>query len=119
MANYKNQKRIDIKSLDTIIHKEGTQDAFLQPINWSYYDLALHQLSANAFKLWFYLLRWIGKGYYEFSPTHLCETLNIGSKNTVRAMKDELIQKNYLIQVSENVYHFFPGGNAVKTESFV
>lgn len=119
MANYKNQKRIDIKSFDTITHKEGTNDAFLQPINWNYYDAAMNQLSANAFKLWFYLLRWVGKGCYEFSPTHLCETLNIGSKNTVRAMKEELIQKKFLIQVSENVYHFYPGGNAINDVSFV
>ena len=110
--NYKNQKRIEIKQFNSITHKEGTNDAFLQPINWEYYDEALKQLSANAFKLWFYLLRWAGKGYYDFSPTNLCEALNIGSKNTVRAMKDELISKKYLVEVSENVCYFYPCGHA-------
>ena len=77
--NYKNQKRIEIKQFDSITHKEGTNDSFLQPINWKYYDEALASLSGNAFKLWLYLLRWVGKGYYDFSPVHLCEALNIGS----------------------------------------
>ena len=109
--NYKNQKRIEIKQFDSITHKEGTNNAFLQPINWEYYDKAMKELSANAFKLWFYLLRWVGKGYYEFSPTHLCDVLNIGSKNTIRTIKDELETKNYLMKVSENVYEFYPSGD--------
>jgi len=110
--NYKNQKRIEIKQFDAITHKEGTNNAFLQPINWEYYDKALSTLSANAFKLWFYLLRWSGKGQYDFSPTHLCEVLNIGSKNTIRAIKDELIKADYLIEISESVAYFYPAGNA-------
>ena len=110
--NYKNQKRIEIKQFNSITHKEGTSNAFLQPINWEYYEKALKELSANAFKLWFYLLKWVGKGYYEFSPTHLCEALNIGSKNTVRTIKEELIHLNYLIEVSENIEYFFPCGDA-------
>lgn len=108
--NYKNQKRIEIKQFENITHKEGTNNAFLQPINWEYYDKAMKTLSANAFKLWFYLLRWVGKGYYEFSPTHLCEALNIGSKNTIRTIKDELENTNYLVKVSENIYEFYPSG---------
>ena len=112
--NYKNQKRIEIKEFNSIVHKEGTNNSFLQPINWEYYDKALKELSANGFKLWFYLLRWAGKGYYDFSPTHLCEVLNIGSKNTVRTIKDELIEMDYLIEISENVIYFFPEGSAAK-----
>ena len=110
--NYKNQKRIEIKQFDTITHKEGTNDSFLQPINWEYYDEALKNLSGNGFKLWMYLLKWCGKGYYDFSPTHLCEILNIKSKNTIRTLKDELIEKKYLIEVSENVCYFYPSGHA-------
>lgn len=110
--NYKNQKRIEIKCFNTITHQEGTNNAFLQPINWEYYDIALKNLSANAFKLWFYLLRWAGKGYYDFSPTHLCDVLNIGSKTTIRAIKEELISKKYMVEVSENLCYFYPGGHA-------
>ena len=110
--NYKNQKRIEIKQFDSITHKEGTKDSFLQPINWEYYDTALKDLSGNAFKLWLYLLKWSGKGYYDFSPTHLCEVLNIGSKNTIRTIKDELIQKKYLVEISQNVCYFYPCGHA-------
>lgn len=110
--NYKNQKRIEIKQFNSITHKEGTKEAFLQPINWEYYDYALKELSANAFKLWFYLLKWVGKGYYDFSPVHLCEALNIGSKNTVRTAKDELIEKKFIIEVSENVFYYYPCGHA-------
>lgn len=110
--NYKNQKRIEIKNFNSITHKEGTNDAFLQPINWEYYDEALKNLSPNAFKVWFYLLRWSGKGYYDFSPANLCDALNIGSKNTVRTVKDELINKKYLIEVSTNICYFYPSGHA-------
>jgi hypothetical protein len=110
--NYKNQKRIEIKQFDSITHKEGTKNSFLQPINWEYYDTALKDLSGNAFKLWLYLLKWNGKGYYDFSPTHLCEVLGIGSKNTIRAIKDELIQKKYLVEVSQNICYFYPCGHA-------
>lgn len=110
--NYKNQKRIEIKQFDSITHKEGTKEAFLQPIDWKYYDEALKKLSGNGFKLWIYLLKWCGKGYYDFSPIHLCDVLNIKSKNTVRALKDELIDNKYLIQISDNIYYFYPCGNA-------
>ena len=110
--NYANMIRINIQNFNTITHKEGTNEAFLQPINWNYYDEALQVLSANTFKLWFYLLKWNGKGYYDFSPVHLCSALNIKSKNTIYAMRDELIQKKYMIQESLNKYIFFPCGHA-------
>lgn len=110
--NYKNQKRIEIKAFNLITHKEGTNDSFLQPINWEHYETAMRTLSGNAFKLWLYLLKWQGKGYYDFSPAHLCEALNIGSKNTIRTVKEELINKNYMIEVSQNVCYFYPCGNA-------
>ena len=110
--NYKNQKRIEIQQFNSILHKEGTNDAFLQPINWKYYEEAMQTLSGNTFKLWLYLLKWVGKGYYEFSPVHLCEILNIGSKNTIRTMKEELIQKKYLIEESDNKCIFYPCGHA-------
>lgn len=109
--NYKNQKRIEIKDFDSITHKEGTNDSFLQPINWEYYEEAMKKLSGNGFKLWLYLLKWNGKGYYDFSPVHLCEVLNIGSKNTIRTMKEELIREHYLMEVSENVCYFYPRGH--------
>ncbi len=109
--NYENQLRINIVDFDKITHKEGTSGQFLQPINWEYFDKALSQLSGNAFKLWLYLLRWEGKKYYEFSPTHLCEALNIGSRNTVKNAKEELIRNNYLVNISTNVYEFHPDGN--------
>ena len=109
---YENMLRVEIKNFNAITHKEGTNDAFLQPINWAYYDEALSKLSANAFKLWFYLLRWAGKGYYDFSPTNLCKVLKIKSKNTIYAAKDELIENNYLYQISDNKLVFSACGHA-------
>ena len=109
--NYRNQKRIEIKKFDAIIHKEGTNESFLKPINWKYYEQALQDLSGNAFKIWFYLLKWQGQGYYDFSPSHLCGILNIGSKNTIKAAKEELVEKKYLIQHSDNIYYFYPCGH--------
>lgn len=110
--NYMNQKRIEIKNFNTITHKEKSSEQFLQPIDWKYYEEALQNLSSNAFKVWFYLLKWIGKGCYEFSPANLCKALNIKSKNTIYTTKEELIKTNYLVQVSENIYYFYPCGHA-------
>ena len=117
--NYANQIRIDIKGFDLITHKEGTDDQFLQPIDWEYYDRALRELSPGAFKLWFYLLRWRGRGYYDISPVHLAEALNIKSKTSLRDYRTELITKDYLVQVSENKYAFYPGGNAAALEQIL
>ena len=72
----------------------------------------LKTLSANGFKLWFYLLHWVGKGYYDFSPANLCKVLNIKSKNTIYAAKQELIDEQYMVQVSTNKFIFFPCGHA-------
>lgn len=108
--NYANQNKIIIKNFDNIIHKKGSTDSFLQPIDWIYYDKALDTLSSNAFKLWFYLLRWNGKGAYEFSPTNLMTALNIKAKNTIYNARNELIDKNYLKEEKENIYYFYPCG---------
>ena len=110
--NYENMTRIEIQKFDAITHKEKTSDQFLQPINWTYYDEALKTLSANGFKLWFYLLHWVGQGYYDFSPANLCKVLNIKSKNTIYAAKQELIDAQYMVQVSTNKFIFFPCGHA-------
>ena len=110
--NYANMTRIEIQKFNTITHKEGTKEQFLQPIDWVYYDAALQQLTPNAFKLWFYLLKWQGQGYYDFSPANLCKVLNIKSKNTIYAAKDELIENKYLIQESDNKFIFYPCGHA-------
>ena len=53
--NYENQIKVEIKNFHTITHKEGTKEAFIQPIDWQYIDEAAQKLSGNAFKLWFYL----------------------------------------------------------------
>ena len=114
--NYANQKKIKIINFDYIAHKGNSEndkeknEAFLKAIDWKHYEKALTDLSGNAFKLWFYLLKWQGKGYYEFSPTHLQQALNIGSKNTVRAAKDELIRFGYARETSENIIEFSPSG---------
>ena len=110
--NYENMTFIEIQKFNTITHKEGTREAFLQPVDWCYYDEALSTLSSNAFKLWFYLLRWNGKGKYDFSPAKLCKALKIGSKNTVYTARDELVDKKYMVKVSDVKYIFYPCGHA-------
>ena len=110
--NWANMNRVKIEKFNAITHKEGTKEQFLQPIDWKYYDTALQNLSANAFKLWFYLLKWQGQGYYDFSPANLCKVLNIKSKNTIYAAREELVQQNYLIEEDSNCFIFYPCGNA-------
>lgn len=110
--NYENQIKVEIKNFHTITHKEGTKEAFIQPIDWQYIDEAAQKLSGNAFKLWFYLLKWAGKKEYQFSPAHLQKALNIKSKNTIYSIKEELIRERYLVQISEHLMYFYPCGHA-------
>ena len=107
MANYRNQKTIKI-NMDPIIHKKGSEEYFLQPVDWKHIDKAAWALNGNAFKLWVQLLKWAGgNSSYNFSPANLGITLSM-SENGARNALDELIRCGYVKQISERIYEFNP-----------
>lgn len=111
MANYANQLRINIPNIDGIKHPAGEKEAFLQPLSWDKLDYILFDLEKSELKLYFYFLRWVGRGYYEFSPADIELQLNI-SENTARAARKNLERKGYLTLQHNNTYLFnvFPDG---------
>lgn len=111
MANYANQLRINIPNIDGIKHPAGEKEAFLQPLSWDKLDCILFDLEKSELKLYFYFLRWAGRGYYEFSPADIELQLNM-SENTARAARKNLEHKGYLTLQHNNTYLFnvFPDG---------
>lgn len=107
MANYALQKEIKLGHLNDITYKKGDTGAFLQPLKWDPIKEAMRLLNGNAFKLWMYLFSWEGKGKYDFSPAGLSKELKISDEGARNARK-ELIEKGYLIEITENKLEFFP-----------
>lgn len=109
MPNYANQLRIDLTDLEKIKHTYKSGSRFIPAIDYKYEEAAMRNLNGNAFKLWRYLLRWYGKGYFFFSPAAIIKELSFG-KNGPTSAREELEHKGYLIKAEgkENVYKFIP-----------
>ena len=99
MANYANQKRIEITNIEPILYKPNkpTGNGFYHTIYYDYVDKAASLLNGNAFKLWTYLIRWYNQGWVDFSPAALKEHYNM-SKSSVSDAKQELINKGFLCE---------------------
>ena len=114
MANYKNQKRMDILNADLLEHKAGAPtDGSYPPFEYTYIDAAATELNGNAFKIWLYLLRWKNKGFVFFSPAAIENTMGI-KKSSVSDSIKELKLKGIILEDidSENKLYF----NAVPDE---
>ena len=114
MANYKNQKRMDILNADLIEHKAGdTTEGYYPPFEYKYIDIAARELNGNAFKLWLYLLRWKNKGFVFFSPAAIENAMGIKKSSVTDSVK-ELKLKGIILEDSdsENKLYF----NAVPDE---
>lgn len=109
MANYNNQLRIDLTDLDKITHKQGGRSRFIQPIDFKYEAAAMRNLNGNAFKIWRYLLRWYGKGFFYFSPAAIARELDMGEQSVTNSRK-EMELKGYITKTpgKQNVYSFSP-----------
>lgn len=102
MANYKNQKRMDILNADLIEHKSGNPtEGYYPPFEYTYIDAAAKELNGNAFKIWLYLLRWKNKGYVFFSPAAIENTMGIKKSSVADSIK-ELKLKGIILEDSDN-----------------
>ena len=114
MANYKNQKRMDILNADLLEHKAGMPtDGYYPPFEYTYIDAAATELNGNAFKIWLYLLRWKNKGFVFFSPAAIENAMGIKKSSVTDSIK-ELKNKGIVLEDedSENKLYF----NAVPDE---
>ena len=108
MANYANQKRIELENVETIIHhKEDKTDGYYPPLEYKYIDDAAKILNGNAFKVWLYLLRWYNQGYVFFSPAAIENSMGI-KKSSVSDARKELENKGYLRENDNGILIFNP-----------
>lgn len=88
MANYANQKSIEISNttIDQVAHKKEDKDSnFLRAINWKYIELWQQVLSGNEFTLLIYILKWAGKGTFDFSPAAIEIATQMSDTTATRA----------------------------------
>ena len=114
MANYANQKRVNIdkKQVECLIHQKN-QDTkgYYPPLEYVYIDKAAELLNGNAFKIWLYLLRWYNQGYVYFSPAALEGCMGL-KKSSVADSWKELINKGFIQEiVAGKTYNFTPISN--------
>ena len=102
MANYANQKRMDIRNAELLEHKKDSDtEGYYFPMEYTYIDAAATELNGNAFKIWLYLLRWRNKGYVFFSPAAIEKTMGI-KKSSISDSIKELKLKNIIIEDIDN-----------------
>lgn len=87
MANYANQKTIEVTNshIDKIAHQPSSNSAFLRAIDWKYIELAQQVLSGNEFTLLVYILKWAGKGEFDFSPAAIEIATQMSDTTATRA----------------------------------
>lgn len=87
MANYANQKTIEITNqhIDKIAHKPTENTSFLRAIDWKYIEQAQQVLTGNEFTLLVYILKWAGKGEFDFSPAAVEIATQMSDSTATRA----------------------------------
>lgn len=113
MANFRNQHRIYTTHFETIEHTVGMKGQFLKPMEWDKLDNVNTDLTGNELKLWLYIMKWYGQGYYDFSTVNLEIALQI-TKNTIIAAKESLIEKGYIVAKTDKTFDFIPYPDGVE-----
>jgi hypothetical protein len=98
MESYANQKRYHIEKQI----KDG--DIFIM-VKWEDYTAAANELSPSALKLYMYLAKNQDGYQFWFSPKDYCDIFNLSDK-TYRNAKNELMEKGYLKEESNNQVYF-------------
>lgn len=87
MANFANQKTIEISNahIDKVAHVASTNASFLKAIDWKYIEQAQQVLTGNEFTLLVYILKWAGKGEFDFSPAAVEIATQMSDSTATRA----------------------------------
>lgn len=108
MPDFRNQHFIKIEELgQPLEHTKDADAQFLKALNWGPLMNVMSDLSHSAFIMWMYLNKWRGRGVYDFSPADIEDNFGI-SDVTIRKYKQELLEKGYLVQTSQNHFRFVP-----------
>ncbi len=107
MANYANQKTIEIKkeSVDKVAHVTGSNESFLRAIDWKYIEQAQQVLTGNEFMLLVYILKWAGKGEFDFSPAAV-EIATQMSDSTATRARTTLEQLGFIKQKEDSANRY-------------
>ena len=107
MANYANQKTIEIKkeSIDKVAHVTGSNESFLRAIDWKYIEQAQQVLTGNEFMLLVYILKWAGKGEFDFSPAAV-EIATQMSDSTATRARTTLEQLGFIKQKEDRANRY-------------
>jgi len=107
MANYANQKTIEIKkeSIDKVAHVTGSNESFLRAIDWKYIEQAQQVLTGNEFVLLVYILKWAGKGEFDFSPAAV-EIATQMSDSTATRARTTLEQLGFIKQKEDRANRY-------------
>lgn len=107
MANYANQKTIEIKkeSIDKVAHVTGSNESFLRAIDWKYIEQAQQVLTGNEFMLLVYILKWAGKGEFDFSPAAV-EIATQMSDSTATRARTTLEQLGFIKQKEDRTNRY-------------
>lgn len=107
MANYANQKTIEIKkeSIDKVAHVTGSNESFLRAIDWKYIEQAQQVLTGNEFMLLVYILKWAGKGEFDFSPAAV-EIATQMSDSTATRARTTLEQLGFIKQKEDHANRY-------------
>lgn len=107
MANYANQKTIEIKkeSIDKVAHAAGSNESFLRAIDWKYIEQAQQVLTGNEFMLLVYILKWAGKGEFDFSPAAV-EIATQMSDSTATRARTTLEQLGFIKQKEDRTNRY-------------
>ena len=122
MANYANQQRIIINFVEPLLHTKDQKDEngdtiqFCQPFNWEPMLNIMLVLNGNEYKVYMYLLKWAGKGIYDFSPADLETRLNI-SESTSQKIKKRFIELGFFERISQNKFNFIPVPKNLKIQA--
>lgn len=87
MANYANQKTIEVpkEAIDKVAHSTNSKESFLRAIDWKYIEQAQQVLTGNEFTLLVYILKWAGKGVFDFSPAAVEIATQMSDSTATRA----------------------------------
>lgn len=114
MANYANQKRVDLdaQQIELVKHNRNDKtDGYYPPLEYVYVDKAASLLNGNAFKLWLYLIRWHNQGYVFFSPAAIENAMGM-KKSSISDSWKELENKGFIQSTDKgNRYIFTPISN--------
>lgn len=117
MANYKNQNVITDISVEKIKHQSGIEESWMQPFSWDKMMIPLFLLNGNEYKVYMYIFKWAGQGYYEYSPADIEKSLDI-KEDTARKIFKKLIEYGYLTYIASRKYKFDPYPDVAKQKYY-